>query len=385
MIFKALKQSNTGGDVRLMILKDVRIPLKTVIDSGSFPIEKADLQMDSLSVSVRARAGVFRNVPMRLDTAPKEDFGKPGILVAKNTALATEYLVRHWVCGGAPIIDAAVTAARVARDAGQSFLHMVQQFANPERQRHGWHDDNPESDGFIWPQEQFDFEFSRVGGKALRTFTVDRPRGESAMAAVLVPRNREFGGHVIRGWDVLTFGGESDNRIVIVSTPEGWQSGPLRRIDQETLARFETRGRMIAIGQTDLSAWQNWVVPAIVRVPAAGTRPGAEQDPDIVREFPVARLADARLPLAFTRDVQVIADPAAALDILCRASRGYVLAGLGGDVLPANLHRLAGRWLAVCVPALWVEQSCRAGGPLFGVKDAQAGAGFVRDVVIGAA
>ena len=369
MIFKALKQSNTGGDVKQMILKDVRIPLKTIIDSGSFPIEKAELQMDSLNVSVRARSGVFRNVPMRLDTAPKEDFGKPGILVAKNTALATEYLVRHWVCGGDPIIDAAVTAARAARDAGQSFLQLVQQFANPERKRHGWHDDNPECDGFIWSQDQFDFEFSRVGGKGARTYTVDRPRGESTMAAVLLPGNREFGGHVIKGWDVLTFGGESDNRIVIVSTPEGWQSGPIRRIDPETLARFDSRGRMVAIGQADLSAWQNWVAPAIVRVPAAGTRSGSDQDPDIVHEFPVAHLTDARLPLAFTRDVKVVADPVGALDILCRASRGYVLAGLGGDVLPQSFNRLAGRWLAVCVPALWVERSRRSGGQ---VSDAAA-------------
>lgn len=364
MIFKALKNSTPGSDVKLMILKDVRIPLKTVIDSGSFPIEKADLRMDSLAVSVRARSGVFRTVPMCLDTAPKEDFGKPGILVAKNTALATEYLVRHWVCGCDPVIDAAVTSARAARDAGQSFLQIVQQFANPERKRHGWADDSPDCDGFIWSQDQFDYEFSRVGPKVARTFTVDRPRGDSVMAAVLLPRSREFGGHVIRGWDVLTFGGENDNRIVIVSTPEGWQSGPFRRIDQETLARFESRGRMVAIGQADLSAWQNWVVPAVVKVPAAGTRPGADQDPDIVREFPVARLADARLPLAFTRDVKVVSDPVAALDILCRASRGFVLAGLGGDVLPAAFHRLAGRWLAFCVPALWVDRSRRSAGQI---------------------
>ncbi|HOC98699.1 MAG TPA: hypothetical protein PKH54_02060, partial [Myxococcota bacterium] len=44
-------------------------------------------------------------------------------------------------------------------------------------------------------------------------------------------------------------------------------------------------------------------------------------------------------------------------DILCRSSRGYVIPGLGADVLPPSFKKLAGRWLALCVPVQWIGAS----------------------------
>lgn len=368
MILKALKVCCVASGVQVMVLKDVHVPLMTVVESGrfpmdsnGFPIERADLQMDTLNVTVRTKSDVFPTVPMRFETISKTDFGRPGILVGTNQGTAIEYIVRHWVCGGYPVVDAAVTAAREARDRGEPFQHLVSQFATPPARRRGWHDEDEVPDGFVWSRDQFDGAFSRVGGRGAATYTIDRHRGESVMAAILVKRKGGSGGPVPGGWDVMAFGDERDNRIVTVSTSEGWQSGPLRRIDEDTLSRFEKRGRMVAIGQVDLTAWQSWVAVAVVKVPSTTSRMGTDDEPDILREFPVARLADARLPLAFSGDVKVVSDPGEALDILCRSTRGYVLAGLGGDVLPPSFRRLSGHWLAICVPAPWVSGSRRPG------------------------
>jgi hypothetical protein len=373
MILKSLVKALTDDGVLGFVMKDLRMPLKKALESDVRPLERADLQMDQLSVPMNLRHDSVPWKSMRLDTMPKADFGLPGVLVGKNTGIALEYLVEHWVCGEHEAVDKSVTAAREARAAGAPFMHLVQRFAvvDGSSGRRHWDVEEDQTEAFIWSNEQFTNGFNKVHDSMPNAFTAEnRGWGQDCMTAVVVPRCRVINGQKLQGWDVMSFGGDSDDMNVVVSSDSGWQAGPLRRIDPDIIAKFEQRGRLVSINEADLTVWQNWIAPVLVKVPKATGRIGDDADPECLANIPVGKLADARLPIAFTNDVRVIEDPVEALNILCRSSRGYVMSGIGGDVLPPSFKKLAGRWLALCVPVQWLDLAPCQMQPRSGVRAA---------------
>lgn len=357
MIVKGLVRVRLEQNVQAMVLNDVKLPIMTALKSDLGSMERAELQIDLMNSPINYSIKMESWLPLRLDTLSATDFGKPGLLVGKTNAGALEYLVEHWVPGSVQSVDLAVAAARQAKANGMPFMGCLEGFtASEERlQLSRWGADPGTVDDYVWDQKLFFAHFECVHADHRDVFVINSNRiGPDSMSAIVAPCNRSAGKIRIRGWDMLTCAGNEGNRHVVASSPEGWQAGRLGRMDPGLLDWFDRKGRYVAISQTDLTAWQNWVAPILVKVPRASDRTGDSSDPDWLTGFPVAKLVDARLPIEFTPDVTVVEDPSRALDILCRSSRGYVIADIGGGILPTPFRKMAGRWLAVCVPRQWV-------------------------------
>ncbi|HNU69140.1 MAG TPA: hypothetical protein PLB35_04865 [Myxococcota bacterium] len=358
MIVKALKKVLTDQAVMGMVVSDVKVPIQLVVGANLNALEIGQVDMDCLNVPMHLRHDSVPWIPMRLDTMPAQYFGKPGLIVGRNSGVALEYLVEHWVCGQNENIDPAVKAAREARAKGEPFLHLVQRFAVSESGRRHWDVEDESSEAFVWTKEQFRCSFDPIHDTLRGVYTADRGMfdGEK-MQAIVVARTIVVGGHKLCGWDMMVMPDDKDSGAVVVSSESGWQAGPFRRLDPALIQRFDQHGRLVAITQADMTVWQNWVARILVKVPRSTGAMGSEIDPSCLADIPVGKLVDARLPVSIARDVQVVADPAVARDILCRSSRGYVIPGLGADVLPPSFKKLAGRWLALCVPVQWIGAS----------------------------
>lgn len=368
MLMKALRKVLFDQVVIGMVVDDVRVPIELVTEGRMNSLEWGEVQTDCLSMRLSMKDVSSRWLPMCLDSIAGSDFGRPGLLIGRTSAVALEYLVEHWVCGTKQKIDQTVQAARTARSRGEPFLHLVQSFSTHDGRGHRHRDIEEESaEEFIWTKEQFQSAFSRAHDTMRSVYTPDRgPFDIDMMQAVVVPQRRVVGGQVIQGWDVMGLPDDRDSRSVMVSCDGGWFVGPYRRVDPRIMSRFERHGRLVGIRNADMTVWQNWVAKILVKVPHNSTAVGNDTDPECLTGIPVGKLVDARIPVNFAPDIKVVKDPAMALDILCRSARGYVMSGMGGDCLPPSFKKLAGRWLAVCVPVQWMDMGpCDIGDTVF--------------------
>jgi hypothetical protein len=251
-------------------------------------------------------------------------------------------------------VDIAVAAARELRKNGGCFIGSMERFAPAPLARHGnLQTGEADTDRLVWSREAFDGYFAEVGASLPDTWlpTLNSWNTHSGVGA-MIERKVSVNGRRMTRLDVLSFEGEINTRHLRVSSEGGWQIGSYRRIDSDILRPFETGGRMVTFGEGDMTAWHNWKVRLLVKVPpyCPSTIGGQSRH---LAELPMARITDGRLPIAHCRNIEVIDDPREALSILCRVSRGYLLSELDGDVMPKSIRRLSGKWLAVCVPATW--------------------------------
>ncbi len=354
MIVKALVKSFSFLGVTGYVYKDVNVPLQTMLNTEARPFERVDLGIDTLSMPLGNRSDAMDMKPLTLDVMPEGDRGYPGLLVSLTQAEALELIVDHWIVGGGGQCDAAVVQAREARAKGMPFLSAMGALLASERAGRRADMDDDSVVGIVWTEENFYNRFKAIsrGRREAVLPEPDRWRTSGTMGVVM-ERDCKVGGMAIRRFATMVFFGDERSRRAMVSFGGEWQCESASRMDPAVIDAFDRKGRAVYFGEGDLTAWQVWKVALLVKVPAARGGPGSDTPPACLDGIPVGRLADVRLPIPLADSVRVVDDPVVARDILCRTSRGFVISGLGGDVVPQPVARLRGRWLALCVPSHW--------------------------------
>ncbi|HOA06137.1 MAG TPA: hypothetical protein PLY68_10790 [Myxococcota bacterium] len=354
MVIKGLVRSFSCFDVTGYVFKDVRVSLQAMLESGARPFERVELGVDSLAMPLRSRVDAIDLKPLSLDVMPEADRGLPGLLVSATRTAALELLVDTWIPGAGGPIDDAIAQARASRAAGRPFLSVMESLVVGESLGRRPHLDSEDVSGVVWAEEAFEEKFNRVARSRPEVMLPEhRGWGGRGNVGVVVERTCDIAGQPVRRYDAMVFFGRGESRRVMVSSGGRWECTSPRKMDPDVLKAFETRGRAVHFDQGDLTSWNAWKVIMAVRVPASGDASGVDERPSCLDGIPVARLADLRMPIPLSSRVRVVEDPAEALAILCRVSRGFVISGLGGDVLPAPIARHRGKLLAVCVPSQW--------------------------------
>ncbi|HOD00345.1 MAG TPA: hypothetical protein PKH54_10390 [Myxococcota bacterium] len=355
MIVKALVKSFSISGVTGYVYKDVNIPVQTMLNSDLQPFERVELGFDALAMPLGNRSMLMDMNPLSLDVMPEADRGLPGLVVAATQPEALEMIVDHWIVGNSGRCDAAVIQAREARAKGIPFLSsMVGLLAVDNRSRRMSLDEVESELGLVWSNDKFFQRFSAVGGTRQEALLPEASgwRTNGTMGVVM-EHDCRIGNVTMRRFAAMVPFGRERTRKVMVSFGGEWQCESVRRIDPDVLNMFNKKGRAVYIGEGDLTGWQAWKAVMLVKVPERRGGCGSDQTPDCLDGIPVGRLADARMPIPVADDVRVVESPAAARDILCRASRGFIISGLSGDFIPQPVAKLRGRWLALCVPSHW--------------------------------
>ena len=100
MTVKGLKVVWTDGEVTCLVQVEVHAPLKLLLDENVIPMESRRLDPAAFgALSVPAEQGPEMHA-LTLSNLDPAHFGRPGIIVARNSLQACQFLTSQWVPQG---------------------------------------------------------------------------------------------------------------------------------------------------------------------------------------------------------------------------------------------------------------------------------------------